>query len=74
MGRKEGRCPFCNYMIKYANLKHTKNECYYPVICPNCKAEGKEYYELKFATLIMEKEEGICTTVKDVSAHPKKTV
>lgn len=47
---EEGKCPVCGrYNLNYDSLEIQDNSVYYPWECPDCKAKGKEWYNLSFS-------------------------
>lgn len=44
-----GSCPFCGGVsLDYGALEIEDGQLYYPWVCDDCNAEGKEWYELNF--------------------------
>ena len=45
------KCPKCGTDLEYpTGYEHQDDEVFYPVSCPSCGFEGKEWYSLQFTT------------------------
>jgi len=48
---EQGKCPLCgDEELNYDVSDFVENDVVYPWDCPNCGAEGKEFYTLEFSS------------------------
>ena len=51
-----GKCPICGSTdLEYGTYEHETGFLFYPVECKSCKATGREYYNIVFTDMVMEK-------------------
>lgn len=49
MNKNQGKCGKCNsFNLNYGKIEIEGSQVYYPYNCIDCKAEGKEWYLLKY--------------------------
>ncbi len=55
-GYEVGKCPICGSIdLEYEACEHETGFLYYPVECKKCGATGKEFYNINFTDIVMEK-------------------